>query len=404
MLAYLDHAATTPLRPEASEAMRPWLADRFGNPSGPHAIARAARQAVDEARETVASLLGVPAGGVVFTGGGTEADNLAVLGRARARPGAIVLSAIEHHAVLRAAEAAARSLGVQLRVVGVGKDGTVNLEALAAALGSDVSLVSVQAVNNEVGTVQPLSAVARLVRRRAPQAVLHTDAVQAAGWFDVAELAAGADLISISAHKFGGPQGVGALAARRPVGLEPLIFGGPQERELRAGTHNVAGIVGMAAALRAAEAERAGVVARVRELRDCLVTGLVGRVPGAHETACGGQKAPGHCHLVIDGVESEALLVLLDRYGVAASAGAACASGAIEASHVLLAMGYTPEEALGALRLTLGHSSTRADVEVALQAVPRAVLQLRGHDEGEHRRQPGPSQAPQVRPAARAAG
>jgi len=402
VLAYLDHAATTPLRPEASEAMRPWLAERFGNPSGSHAIARAARQAVDEARETVAGLLGAPPGGVVFTGSGTEADNLAVLGRARARPGAIVVSAIEHHAVLRAAEAAARSLGVQLRVVGVGKDGIVSLEALAAALDSDVSLVSVQAVNNEVGTVQPLSAIAHLVRRRAPRAVLHTDAVQAAGWFDVAELVAGADLLSISAHKFGGPQGVGALVMRRPVELEPVIFGGPQEREKRAGTHNVAGIVGMAAALRAGEAERAGVVAQVRELRDRLVTGLVDRVPGAHETACGEQKAPGHCHLVIDGVESEALLVLLDRYGVAASAGSACASGAIEPSHVLLAMGYTPEEALGALRLTLGHSSTYADVEVALQAVPRAVLQLRGHNEGGHR--PWPSQAAQVRPVTEVVG
>ncbi len=237
--------------------MEPWLSGTFGNPSGSHAVARAARQAIDEARDKVAGFLGTAPGDVVFTSGGTEAANLAVLGRAGATAGPVVVSAVEHHAVLHAAQAAGRLFASPVRVVAVGSDGVIDLHALAAALDKTVSIVSVQLVNNEVGTVQPLSEVARLVRRRAPGAVLHTDAVQAPAWLDVAQLAAGADMVSISAHKFGGPQGAGALAFRRPVVLEPLIYGGPQERERRAGTHNVAGVVGMAAALEAAARQRA---------------------------------------------------------------------------------------------------------------------------------------------------
>jgi cysteine desulfurase len=358
--------------------MGPWLAGGFGNPSGAHSIARAARKAIEEARDTVADCLGVIPGNVIFTGGGTESDNLAVLGRARAVRGPLAVSAIEHHAVLHAAHAAERFDGTPVRTVGCGTDGIVDLDALVPALDDSVSMVSVQLVNNEVGTLQPLAEVARIVRRRAPNAALHTDAVQAAPWYDIAQLGSAADLVSISAHKFGGPQGVGALALRRPVELEPLLYGGPQERERRAGTHNVAGIVGMAAALEATSRQREAAGRRVRALRDRLLAGLLAGTARAHETAVGREKAPGHCHVVIDGVESEALLVLLDRAGVCASAGSACASGAMEPSHVLMAMGYSAEQALGALRLTLGHASTGADVDLALQAVPAAVAQLRG--------------------------
>lgn len=377
MSAYFDHAATTPLRGEARDAMEPWLGDRFGNPSGAHSVARAARGALDEARDVIAAVLGTAPGDVVFTAGGTEAANLAVLGRAHAAPGAVVVSAIEHHAVLNAALAAERYGLGEARVVPVGKDGLVDLEALARALDKSVSLVSVQLVNNEVGTLQPLAAVARLVRRRAPGAVVHTDAVQAVPWYDIADLGAGADMVSISAHKFGGPQGTGALAFRRKISLEPLIFGGPQERERRAGTHNVAGVVGMAAALRATVEEMEVVARRVKALRDTLCAGLLGAIPGAHETAPGQEKAPGYCHLVIEGIESEALLMVLDGFGVAASAGSACASGAMEPSHVLTAMGYSEREAMGALRLTLGHTTSAQDVDKGLREVPLAVQALR---------------------------
>ena len=377
MTAYFDHAATTPLRAEARDAMEPWLGGRYGNPSGTHSVARAAGAAVDEARDVIAGALGAIPGDVVFTASGTEADNLAVLGRAHAAPGPLVVSAIEHHAVLNAALAAERYGLGEVRVVHVGKDGVVDLEALAGALDRSVSLVSVQLVNSEVGTLQPLADVARLVRRRAPGAALHTDAVQAVAWYDVAELAAGTDMVSISAHKFGGPQGAGALAFRRGVHLEPLVFGGPQERERRAGTHNVAGIVGMAAALNATVAGLARDAVRVRALRDALCSGLLSAVPGAQETAPGQEKAPGHCHLVIEGVESEALLMLLDGYGIGASAGSACASGAMGPSHVLTAMGYSEREAMAALRLTLGHTTTGEDVARALKAVPDAVTRLR---------------------------
>jgi cysteine desulfurase len=234
-------------------------------------------------------------------------------------------------------------------------------------LDADVSLVSVMLVNNEVGTVQPLERVATSIRRRAPQAILHTDAVQAMPWIDVAEVAAGADLISISAHKFGGPQGVGALGIRGGLDVAPLLHGGGQERERRSGTHNVAGIVGMAAALSAAVAAK----------RDRLVDGLLAQVPGSVETGDRATKAPGHCHLRFSGVESESLLVLLDDAGVYASAGSACASGAMEPSHVLLAMGLEPLDALGSLRLTLGHDTTDEEIDLALAAVPAVVARLR---------------------------
>ena len=371
-LAYLDHAATTPLRPEALDAMLPFLTEHFGNPSGSHAVSRAARAAVDEARVTVATALGCDAGEVVFTGGGTEADNLALAGVVGRRGGTVVCSAVEHHAVLHAT----RSLGG--RVVGVDAGGVVDLDALAAALGGDVAVVSVMLANNEVGTVQPLAEVARVVRRAAPEAVLHTDAVQAFPWLDVATLAAPAALVAVSAHKFGGPKGVGALVVRAGTEVEPLLHGGGQERDRRSGTHNVAGIVGMAAAMAATVAGRADVNTRVGALRDRLADGLLAVVPGAVETGVRAGRVAGSCHLRFPGIESEALLVLLDDAGLCASAGSACASGALEPSHVLAAMGVPREEALASLRLSLGVTSTDDEVDVALKTIPEAVARLRG--------------------------
>jgi cysteine desulfurase len=370
-VAYLDHAATTPMRPEAIEAMLPWLTERYGNPSGGHAVARAARGAVDEARDTVATALGCRPGEIVFTGGGTEADNLAVAGVVGAHGGTALGSAVEHPAVLRAVEAAGG------RTVAVDGAGLVDLRSLDAALDTDVALVAVMLVNNEVGTVQPVDEVVTRVRERAPEAFVLTDAVQAFPWLDVARLAAGADLVAVSAHKVGGPQGVGALVVRERVDLRPLLRGGGQERERRSGTLNVAGIVGMAAAMRATVAQRDETVARVGRLRDRLAAGLVATIPGCTESAPRRTRVAGSCHVLVEGVESEPLLVLLDRSGICATAGSSCASGALEPSHVLAAMGVRPALAAGALRLSLGWPSTDADVDAALDAVPAAVARLR---------------------------
>jgi cysteine desulfurase len=371
MPAYLDNAATIPMHPEAVEAILPFLRDRFGNPSGSHAVSREAKKALEEAREVVAACLGARPGEVVFTGGGTEADNLAVLGRVAARPGAVVCSAIEHHAVLHACQ------HVGARMAPVGADGVVDLDALADLLDPGTSVVAVMLANNEVGTVQPLHEVAALVREKAPDAALVTDAVQAFPWLDVARLAGPADLVAVSAHKFGGPKGVGALVVREGVALRPIIHGGGQERDRRSGTHNVAGIVGMAAAMQVTVARREATVARVGALRDRLADRLLAAIPGAAETGDRSVKVAGNCHLTFEGLESEALLVLLDGAGVYASAGSACASGAVEPSYVLSAMGIPRTRGLGALRLSLGPTTTEADVDLALEAVPAAVARLR---------------------------
>jgi cysteine desulfurase len=260
-------------------------------------------------------------------------------------------------------------------VVGVDGRGVIDLDALDEALDDDVTVVSVMLANNEVGTVQPLDAVAERVRARSPHARLHTDAVQAFPWLDVATRAAGADLVAVSAHKFGGPKGVGALVVRAGVQVAPLLRGGGQERDRRSGTHNLAGIVGMAAAMRETVRTRAETVARVAPLRDRLLDGLAAAVPGVAETGGRDGKVAGNAHVRFDGVESESLLFLLDEAGVCASAGSACASGALEPSHVLTAMGL--EDGGGSVRFSLGATTTEADIDLALKVVPSAVAQLR---------------------------
>jgi cysteine desulfurase len=376
----LDHAATTPMRSEAVAVMLPFLTDRFGNPSGGHGTARDARMALDDAREAVGAALAVEPGDVVFTSGGTEADNLAVFGSLAGHDGPIgpiVCTAMEHPGVLNACRAAARQFGVELREVPSDAAGVVDLDRLADACTAEVTLVSVMAVNNEIGTIQPLDEVATLVHERSPDALVHTDAVQAVPWLDPAEQCRAADLVAISAHKFGGPKGMGALAARRSVPLVPLIHGGGQERERRSGTQNVAGIAAMAEALRVTGVERTETAARVAALRDRLLDGLIDQVDGAVITAGRSATVAGIAHLQVPGVETEALLVLLDQAGVAASAGASCASGAVEPSHVLLAMGLTRHEAVSGIRFSLGHTTTAEEIDLALATVPEAVSQLR---------------------------
>ncbi len=364
-----------PVRPEAAAELARVLTELPGNPSGAHAQARAARRVLDDARDVLAEVLGCGPGDVVFTAGGTEADNLAVFGVLDAQPGVAVASAVEHPAVR---DAVASRGG---RVAPVGPDGVIDLDGLAAVLDDEVRLVSVMLVNNEVGVIQPLADVAEVVRQHAPAAVLHTDAVQAVSWLDVAGVAADADLISISAHKFGGPKGVGALVVRDGVELAPRLIGGGQERDRRSGTQNVAGVAAMATAAAVTADRRKEDNDRIAALRDRLADGLLAVVPGAVETGIvrgdRSRRASGLCHVCVEGIEAEALLFLLDAAGISASAASSCASGAAEPSHVLAAMGLSRELAGGSLRLSLGWPTTDADVDLALEVVPAAVAQLR---------------------------
>ena len=371
-LTYLDHAATTPMRPEAVEAMLPFMTERFANPSGSHRFARSIRQVVDECRDVVAEVIGCEPGEVIFTGCGTESDNAAIVGTLQRHGGIAVCSAAEHHAVLHAVEHGGG------RVVAVDEAARVDLEALEAVLDDDVSLVSVMAVNNEVGSINPLADAATLVRTRAPRALLHTDAVQAACWIDLRAITPLVHLMALSAHKFGGPKGVGVLTARKGTVLAPLLQGGGQERDRRSGTHNVPGIVAMAEALRLTDIERVAENLRLTKLRDRLVDTLKGRLDELIETVPRDAKIAGSAHVCFGGVESEALLFMLDEAGVCASAASACASGAMEPSHVLAAMGVDPRYARGALRLTLGRTTTDADIDRAIDVLVDAVNRLRG--------------------------
>lgn len=340
-------------------------------------MARAANRVLDDARETMAECLGAAPGEVIFTSGGTESDNFAIQGSLAANTGVAICSAIEHHAVLEPVEHAGG------KVVRVTIDGIVDLDHLASCLsGGPVSVVSIMLANNETGIIQPLDEIERLVRRLAPDALLHTDAVQAMCWLDVAELTATADLVSVSAHKFGGPKGVGVLVARSGKNPEPLFRGGGQERGRRGGTHNVAGIAAMAVAAKETVDERLTQVPRVAALRDRLADGVLASVDGVTETGVQGSgdranKTANICHLCFAGIESEALLFLLEKEDIMASAASSCSSGAIEPSHVLTAMGFDRKLAFGSLRLSLGYTSSEADVEAALTAIPPAVERLR---------------------------
>jgi len=376
--AYLDHAASTPMLPIAIEAMTAAASQHFGNPSGAHRLARDARRLIDDARQTVADALGADLGEVVFTSGGTEADNLAVLGMAEAGGGVAMCSAVEHHAVL---DPVVRSGGV---LVPVGAEGTVDRSALAGLVKKHhPAVVSLMLANNEVGSVTDLHSACAAIRTRSPDTVVHTDAVQAMPWLAVDELASAADLVAISAHKFGGPKGVGALAVRKAAAtIRARAIGGGQERERRGGTQNVLGIVSMAAALAHNRAEREHTNHRVMGLRDRLEGELLAAIPGACSTLpLDAIRLPNIVHLCLPGVEVEALLVLLEQEEVYASAGSSCSSGAMEPSHVLAAMGIDRELAFASVRLSLGWCSTDEEIDLALRVIPHAVARLRNHRE-----------------------
>jgi cysteine desulfurase len=375
---YLDHAASTPMRPEALAAMLPLLADEYGNPSGAHALARRARATLDAAREQLAAVVGCQSGEVVFTGGGTEADNLAIRGVIGARGGTVVCAASDHHAVLHPVEQAGG------RIVGVDRRGVVDLDQLVDALGPDVSLVSVALVNNEVGTIQPLETIADVVHEHAPGALLHADAAQALCWLDLREHAAAADLVTLASHKCGGPRGMGALVVRGDATIRQQQVGGGQERDRRSGTQDVASAVAFAVAAETADAERGVFVARASTWRDALVAAVIDGVPGAIESAV---PADDRSHLVagivnvcLPRVDSEALLFLLEHeHRVLASAASSCASGAQQSSHVLAAIGIDRQLAGGSLRLSLGWCTTDADIAAAVEAVPAVAARLQAH-------------------------
>lgn len=369
------------MRPAAVEAMLPLLTGSYGNPSGAHALARQARAVLESARERLAAAVGCQAGEVVFTSGGTEADNLAIRGAAGARPGVAVCLATDHHAVLHPVQQAGG------RIAGVDRRGVADLDSLAAALDPSVSVVSVALVNNETGAVQDLESIAAVVRERAPEALLHTDASQALCWLDLRQRAASADLITLASHKCGGPRGIGALVVRAGARLQPQQVGGGQERERRSGTQDVASATAFAVAAEEADRERATFVETATGWRDTLVAVATSGVPGAIESAApDGDRAhlvAGIANLCLPDVESEALLFLLEQdHRVLASAASSCASGAQEPSHVLAALGIDRELARGSLRLSLGWSTTANDVEAATRAVPDVARRLRAHARG----------------------
>ena len=375
---YLDHAATTPVRPEVVDAMEPFYGPRFGNPSSMHRWGREARAALDEARERVAHTMGAHPDEVCFTSGGTEGDNLAVLGpwralRARGRR-AIVTSPIEHKAVLGAVHQAARE-GADERFLKVGRDGTVDRAAFDAAVSADVALCTLMWVNNEIGVVQPVPELAAAAKARG--VVFHTDAVQAFGKLAIDARTQPFDLLTMSGHKIGAPKGIGAIYIRRDTPLEPLMHGGTQDRGRRPGTENVAAAVGLARAAELAVAEREEEWSRLESLRDRLEAAILAKVPDAVVHGRGARRAPHILNLSVPGVDHESLRMALDLAGVAASGGSACQSGAATPSHVLTAIGASPDLAAGAVRMSLGSLTTPECVARVGEIFPALVAKAR---------------------------
>lgn len=376
-MIFLDHAATTPVRREALEAMWPFLTNAFGNPSSRHGLGDEAARALAAARADVAAVIGCRPGDVVFTSGGTEADNLAIKGIALANPRGrhVVVSPIEHEAVLESADHLARMHGFEVSIVDVDEHGLVHPEALARVIRPDTTLVSVQLANNEIGTVQPIAELAAIAH--ASGAAMHTDAVQAPGWLPLSLVALGADAMSLAGHKVGAPKGTGALIVRGRIPLEPVLHGGGQERGRRSGTENVAGAVAFATALRLAEAERADAAARVGALAAELVARVTAEVPWARLTGDPVRRLPGTVSFVFPGTSGEAVLLELERQGVLCSSGSACAAGSNEPSHVLTAIGVPADVAQTAVRFTLGGETTAAEIDEAAASVARAVSVVR---------------------------
>ena len=382
-IIYLDHAGTTPLDPRVLEAMLPALSDYFGNPSSVHTVGQEAKRILDDAREKVARILGCRMSEVVFTSGGTESDNAAIKGAAAALQGTgnhIVTSAIEHHAVLHTCQYL-ENMGFEVTYLPVDSYGLVDPDDVARAITDRTILVSIMYANNEIGTIEPISEIAALVKAQAAAMertiVVHTDAVQAAGFLDLNLSTLGVDMLSLSSHKFYGPKGVGILCVRRGTPFLSQQLGGGQERERRSGTENIPGIVGTAVALEIAESEKEYASQHCHVLREKVIRGIEERIPNAHLNGHPTMRLPNNVNFSFEQVEGEPVLLGLDMAGIAASSGSACSSGSLEPSHVLLALGQSADLARGSLRLTLGKHNTVEEVEYLLSVLADLVQRLR---------------------------
>ena len=373
---YLDHAATTPMRDEVIEAMMPYFKEKFGNASSVYSLGREARKALDEARQATAGIINADFNEIIFTGGGSEANNLAIKGAAweyRHKGKHLITSSIEHHAVLHPMQQLEKE-GFEVTYLPVDDQGLVSVEEFANALRGDTILVSIMHANNEIGVIQPIAQIGAICKERG--ILFHTDAVQTAGLLDIDVKKLNVDMLTMSAHKLYGPKGVGALYVRKGVRLVPLIQGGGHENRRRAGTENVPGIVGMAKALELAAAEREVVTPRIQKLRDRLLEGIL-NIPHTRLNGSRTERLPNNINVSIEFIEGESLLLNLDLKGIAASSGSACTSGSLDPSHVLLAIGLSHEVAHGSLRLTLGRDNTDADVDYVLETLPPIVERLR---------------------------
>lgn len=376
-LIYLDHSATTPVDPRVLDVMLPYFTEIYGNSSSAHKVGRQAEQAVEDARETIAHILNCKPSEIVFTSGGSESNNLAIRGAAwarRERGRHLITTSVEHSAVSRTVAQLAETMGFEQTVLPVNADASVDVEVFTEAITSQTTVASVMYANNEVGTINPIARLAKAARDRG--VLFHTDAVQAAGQLSLDVQALGVDLMSISAHKFYGPKGVGALYVRDGIDLIPSQSGGSHERSRRGGTLNTPGIVGMAKALQLAAEENEARVQHYQRLRDRLISGVLSRVPNAQLTGHPQERLPSHASFVFDGLDGNMLLVHLDLKGVAASSASACKTGNPEPSSVLLAMGYSPETALGSIRLTVGRGTTEEEIDQAVAIMAETVTKL----------------------------
>ncbi len=394
---YLDHAATTPLDPQVLKAMLPYLKEKYGNPSSLYQKGIESKEAVNEARKKVAKVLGGHKEEIIFTGSGTESDNLALRGTTRAykkKGNHIITSQIEHHAVLNTAKALEKE-GYEVTYLKVDKEGLVSLEDLEKAIKKETILVSIMYANNEIGTIEPIAEIGKMTKEKG--IIFHTDACQAAGALPLDVHRLKVDLLTLNGSKIYGPKGTGVLYIRRGVKIDPIITGGSQERNLRAGTENVAGIVGLAKALEIAETKRKIESKRLIKLRDYLIKGILTKIPRVILNGSQDKRLPNNINVSILDVEGESLILYLDKYGIQTSTGSACTSVNLEPSHVLLALGLPYEYAHGSLRLTLGKNTAKKDLDYVLKVLPQIVKKLREISPVKLELEPGKSKHPQVK-------